>query len=150
MGERVLATKFKGAMEQLGFKVEPIVDLFELMGQAYDPLARLNYDLAKSDCSIVEDVQLQDFRKIREEIVASSAEIFLILSWSTSLAALLALGIHRTRPTVAKLYAHHRNERVLSQLYERIDLLITESLLANERDIAYGIPAGKMLYLPDH
>lgn len=150
MGEKVLAIKFKEAMEQLGFRVEPIIDLFELMGEAYDPLAKLNYDLAKGNFPIIEDLQYSGFKEIREKIIASSADIFLILSWSTSLAALFALGIQRARPTVAKLFAHHRNERILSHLYEPADLLITESLLANERGIAYGISPGKMLYLPHH
>ncbi|MFZ0565467.1 MAG: glycosyltransferase family 4 protein [Chlamydiales bacterium] len=150
MGERVLALKLKKAIEELGFKVEPILDLFELMGSAYEPLAHLNFDLAKSDFQILEEVNHPVFKRIGEAIGASSADIFLILSWATSVAALFALGIQRKAPIAVKLQVHHRNECVLTRLYEPADLLITESLLANERGVDYGIPPGKMLYLPHY
>src|ERR1700722_6937799 len=140
MGERTLALKFKKAIEQAGYGVAPIVDIIELMGEHYTPLAKLNYDLADVGFSLIED--------LKNYFTVASTDLLLILSWSFSLAALFATGIHKTRPTVAKLYAHHPQERILTKLYEPADLLITESLLANERALTAGIEPAKLLYLP--
>jgi glycosyltransferase involved in cell wall biosynthesis len=63
-------------------------------------------------------------------------------------AALLATGVHKRQPTAIKLFAHHPNERVIKKLYTPASLVITESLLANERAFAYGLDPAKVLYLP--
>lgn len=140
MGEKSLALNLHRVLQRGGGRVAPIVDILELLGEAYEPLARLNYDLADVDLSLVEDLKCMP--------KLPSSDLLLILSWSFSVAALFATGIHRTRPTVVNLFVHHPEERILTQLYQPADLLITESLLANERAYAYGIDPGKVLYLP--
>ncbi|MCC5832664.1 MAG: glycosyltransferase family 4 protein [Chlamydiales bacterium] len=139
MGERVLAQKTEILVKQAGFESLPIVDLIELMGENYERYARLNYDLADGGHSLIEGI---------ESLSLPKADIALILSWSFSLAALFATDLRRTYKIVAKLYAHHPDERILPKLYEPADLLITESLLGNERGATYGIDPAKMLYLP--
>lgn len=140
MGEKTLAIKFKRALEQAGHAALPIIDICEWMGEDYESLAKLNYDLADTEFPICEDLQPLS--------PVAKSDILVILSWCFSIAALFATGIHKTRPTIAKLFAHHPNERILTKLYEPADLLITESLLANERALTYGIDPGKVLYLP--
>lgn len=140
MGEKILALKFKKAVEQAGHAALPIIDICEWMGENYEPLAKLNYDLADTEFPIMED--------LHPHSPVAKSDILVILSWCFSVAAVFATGIHKTRPTIAKLFAHHPNERILSKLYEPADLLITESLLANERALTYGIDPGKVLYLP--
>ncbi len=139
MGERSLAYKTERLIKEAGFSVAPTFDVIELLGDNYERYAKLNYDLADSGHSLLEGI---------ESLALPSADILLILSWSFSLAALFATDAHYARTTVAKLYAHHTNERIVAKLYEPVDLLITESLLANERGAAYGINPGKMLHLP--
>lgn len=139
MGERSLAYKMQKLFQESGIQTNPTIDIFELMGESYEKFAKLNYDLADKGYPLLEGFLSLPFPQ---------TDILLILSWCFSLAALFATDIHRSRPTIAKLYAHHSNERVLPTLYEPADLLITESLLGNERGAAYGIDPGKMLYLP--
>lgn len=140
MGEKTLALKFSRALEAAGYGVLPIVDILRLLGADYEPLAKLNYDLADADSPLLEDLRLPPR--------LDQCDLLLILSWSFSLAALCATGVHKTRPTAVKLYAHHPNERILTRLYEPADLVITESLLGNARAYQYGIDPGKVLYLP--
>ncbi len=140
MGEKTLALKFKKGLEQAGCRVEPIVDIIELLGEAYEPLAELNYALADGGFSVCEDCA--------DLPVVNFSDILLILSWSTSIAALFATGIQKTRFTAVKLYAHHPNERILVRLYEPANLVLAESLLAQERALAYHMPPEKILYLP--
>lgn len=140
MGERVLAYKMQRLIKEAGFTVSPTLDIFELLGEArYEQFATLNYDLADGEYDLLEGL---------ESLVCPSADILLILSWCFSLAALFATNVHHKRRTVAKLFAHHPHERILPKLYAPADLLISESLLANERGAVYGIDPGKMLYLP--
>lgn len=139
MGEKVLAHKIGTLLKEAGFEALPTVDLIELMGDNYERYARLNYDLADGGYSLIEGI---------EPLSLPSADIALILSWCYSLAALFATDFCHARRVIAKLFAHHPNERILPKLYEPADLLITESLLANERGTAYGIDPSKMLYIP--
>ena len=140
MGEKTLAHNFKRALEGVGYAVEPVVDILELMGDKFEPFAQINYDLADGDHPIMDD--------LKETHSFGNTDITLILSWCFSVAALFATGIHKKRPTIANLYAHHPNERILTKLYEPADLLITASLLASERAMTYGIAPEKVLYLP--
>lgn len=140
MGEKSLAIKFKTAVEKAGFSVVDLLDILTVMGDQYEPLARINYDLADLGHPIMDDL-IKGY-----DLPGSDA--LLILSWSFSLAALFATGIHKTRPTIAKLFAHHPEERILPELYTPASLLITESLLAHERAIAYGLEPSKLLYIP--
>ena len=140
MGERTLALKFKKAIEQAGYGVKPIIDIIEWMGEEYESMAQLNYDLADGGYSIIED--------LKTTLTLPASDLLLLLSWNFSLAALFATSIHKSRPTAVKLYAHHPTERILTRLYEPADLLITESLLASERAFDYGIDPAKILYLP--
>ncbi len=140
MGEKTLALKFKRALATAGYKVAPIVDILELLGSDYEPMAKLNYGLADADSPLLDD--------LRPPPHLEESDLLLILSWSFSVAALYGTGVHKACPTAVKLYAHHPNERILSRLYEPADLVITESLLGNERAYRYGIDPGKILYLP--
>lgn len=148
MGERIRALKIQTLLENASGQKMPIIDLINLLGDCYEPLALLNYTLADHGHPLVEDTKLDAARVAREKIIAFSPEVVFILSWSFSSAALFALGIQHVCPVIATLYAHHPNEKILPALYEPAALLITESLLANERGVAYGIPKGKIVYLP--
>lgn len=148
MGERIRARKLQTLLQNTSSLKTPIIDIIHLLGDLYEPLARLNYTLADHGHSLIEESELEQVRLLKQSIIDFSPRLLLILSWSFSVAALLALGLHHFYPTVATLCAHHPNEKILSGLYEPAALLITESLLANERGASYGIPKGKMLYLP--
>jgi len=139
MGERILARKVQQLLQEAGVSTESTIDVIELMGENYEKFAKLNYDLADGGHSLLEAI---------DSLSLPSTDILLILSWCFSVAALFTTDVHQSRPTIAKLYAHHTNERILPKLYEPADLLLTESLLANERGAKYGIDPGKMLYLP--
>lgn len=140
MGEKSLALKFSRALAATGYHVPPIVDIIELLGTDYRPLAELNYALADANASLLDD--------LRPPPILEKSDLVLILSWSFSVAALWGAGVHKSHPTAVKLYAHHPNERVLNRLYEPAELVITESLLGNERGYRYGIDPQKILYLP--
>ncbi len=139
MGERVLAFKFHQLLHELGVSTHPIVDIIELLGDNYEKFALLNYDLADKGHPLLEGLHALELPK---------SDTILILSWCFSLAALFATNVHHTKNVVAKLYAHHENERILPELYAPANLLITESLLANKRGAAYGIDPSRMLYIP--
>jgi glycosyltransferase involved in cell wall biosynthesis len=135
-----LALKFQRALTQAGFFSEPIIDIIELLGDDYEPFAQLNYDLADVDFEIMDN--------LRDPPPLKSTDLLLILSWCFSVAALFAVGIHKHSPTAVKLFAHHSKERILTKLYEPADLILTESLLAHERALVYGMDPAKLLYLP--
>lgn len=147
MGEKIRAIKLQSLIER-SYDKPYIIDLIQLLGDIYEPLAQINYALAEHQHPLLEMIKLPEAAKLKNQIKASSPEILLILSWNFSLAALFALGIQHDYPTIATLCAHHPNEQILPALYEPAALLITESLLANERGLAYGISQEKMLYLP--
>ncbi len=140
MGERTLALKFKNGIEKSEYRVAALIDVIEWMGENYRPFAEINHDLADLGHPLIEN--------LGHTTPLPASDLFLILSWSFSVAALFATGIHKTRPTVVKLFAHHREERILPTLYAPAALLITESLLANERALNYGMDRGKLLFLP--
>lgn len=140
MGEKSLTYKFSSALTRLGYSIPSIVDLVEWMGEDFSSLAELNYALADGDQTVLENIR--SFGKLPK------CDLLLILSWSFGLAAAYASGVHKSQPTAVKLFAHHVDEKVLTRLYEPADLLITESLLAHERGVAYGLDEGKMLYMP--
>lgn len=140
MGEKVLARKFSKAIAQAGYGVLPTIDILELMGEQYEPLAKLNYDLADGGFDVIED--------LKKTAVVAVPDVLLMLSWSFSLAALFATGIHKKSFTAVKLFVLHPEERILTKLYEPADLILTESLLAHERALHYGIDPAKLLYLP--
>lgn len=139
MGERVLAYKIEKVLREAGIAVDATRDIIELLGDRYESLAKLNYDLADGGYELIEGI---------EPLTLPRSDLLLILTWCFPLAALLATTLPRSRPSIAKLYAHHLDERILPQLYSPVQLLMTESLLANERGIKYGIDLGKMLYFP--
>jgi len=139
MGEKTLALKMQKAITQAGYHSFPIVDILEFLGEDYESLAQLNYDLASHEHSLLDDLK---------EKHLEGGDLLLILSWCFSVAALLATGIHKKQPTAIKLFAHHPNERIIKKLYEPANLIITESLLANERALTYGFDPAKVLYLP--
>jgi glycosyltransferase involved in cell wall biosynthesis len=140
MGEKTLTFKFERALKRAGCLVHPVIDIVRLLGGDYERLAQVNHALADADVPLIEDLQ--------PPLAVEQSDLLLILSWSFSLAALYATGIHRTRPTAVQLYAHHPNERILHRLYESATLVLTESLLGSERACHYGIDPGKILYLP--
>ncbi|MCH9608838.1 MAG: hypothetical protein S4CHLAM45_06450 [Chlamydiales bacterium] len=127
MGERTHAQK---CAKLLG--VEKIVDIPTHIGERYEELVMINSALAEGGYSPISPQSTQN-------------EWSLSLTWSAGLAALLAKGI---KPNITKLYVHQKDEKILKLLYKEIDLLITESLLGNERAAAYGLE--RVLYLPHH
>lgn len=139
MGEKSLTFKMQRALEKGGYQVDSVLDLINFMGEDYEPFARLNFDLADGGFSVIED--------LKSPLSFPRSDLLLILSWGYSLASIYAMGIHKNQPTAVKLYAHHPNERLLPKLYEPASVLITESLLANDRAAAYGIDPGKVLFL---
>ena len=138
-GESVQVKKFA---HLLNGAVEQVVDIFDFFDGRYDSLASLNYALAESGQELLDEIGFS-FPTIETKNV-------LVLSFSQTLAALMATGLQKKHRIISKFYVHHRNERVLPLLYDQTDLLITESLLANIRGAAYGIPESKMLYFPHH
>ncbi len=154
MGEIVNSAKLSLLMQQMGYKVEPIVDIHALCGEPsnklYRDLFRLNLDLAELGYPLLESCELEEAKRIFQKVGVRSPEIIFILSSHCALAALFAIGIQRICPTVAKFYVFHKNQEVFTELYAPSDLLITESLLANLKGVEYGIPPWKMIYLPHH
>ncbi len=140
MGEKSIAMKYQRGLLAAGYRVHPVVDIIQLLGEDYEPLAKLNYDLADNNSAILED--------IKPTPTLEPCDLLMILSWSFSVAALMATGVHKRAPTAVNLYAHHPNERIIHRLYEPADLLLTISLLGNERARKYGLDPGKILYLP--
>jgi len=128
-----------------------VADVYQLFGgieERYEPLALMNYALAEGGYPILEEATLGV--SIQQAIARANPEVLLVFSLSWSVGALLATGIHHKVPTACKFYVFHPSERVIAPLYTPSHLLITESLLANQKGIAAGIPAEKMVYLPHH
>ncbi|MCP5469748.1 MAG: glycosyltransferase [Chlamydiales bacterium] len=144
-GESIQVKKFSSL---LNGQIEEVIDLFQLFGEEYEPLAKLNYALAESGEPPLFDVERA--RSICQKLDERSSHNLLMLSFSSSLAALLATGIQKKRRLISKFYVHHPSEKVFSALYEPVNLLLTESLLGNLRGAAYGIPESKLLYFPHH
>ncbi len=128
MGEKVHAQKCIKLLGQ-----GKLVDIPSFVGiEKYERNARLNLSLAEAG-----------HEPITHEKEANGLEI--ALTWSAGLSALYGNGIN---PQIAKLYTHLKNERILKPLYNNVRLIITESLLANERALAYGLE--NTLYIPHH
>ena len=85
MGERILAYKVEKLLKEAGISVEPIIDIIELMGDHYERLAKLNYDLADADHALLEGIEVLN---------CPQTDLLLILSWCFSVAALFATNIH--------------------------------------------------------
>lgn len=141
MGEKTLALKYQKALLSAGYESTPIFDIVETLGEEFESLAELNYALAEAEHGVMDD--------LKNHSLFAPADLFLILSWCFGLAAVFATGIHKTGFTAARLFVHHPDERIITKLYEPADLLITESLLANERALVYNIDPAKVLYLPN-
>lgn len=133
MGEKIYLQKFSPHLPTATMQ-----DIPSLLGEDYSSLVALNLELAS----------------MGYEPLASPFHIYpdmkkgvaIILSWTSGMAAMHATGIVDQVPTIAKLYAHHSNEKMLPSLYNKTKLLITESLLASERARAYGL--NRVLYIP--
>ncbi len=136
-GESIQVEKFKQLLNP-----ENIVDIFDYFDGRYNSLASLNYALAESGESLIDEVGI--------EFPRFNTKNLMVLSFSQTLGALMATGLQKKHRIISKFYVHHRHERVLPLIYEETSLLITESLLSNLRGAAYGIPESKMLYFPHY
>lgn len=148
LGEVVLAEKIKYLLG-LSYSVQPVIDvyqLFESQGclQEFLQYCQINYQLAENDHDLIDECSL--LKQARLE----SREPMLWLTWGLNIAGLIATGWHKSIATIAKLYVFHPNEIVLPKLYQPVEWIVTESLLANIRGAHYGIPQEKMIYLPHH
>lgn len=141
MGERSLGLKFQTLLSNSGYYSE-MVDIMEWMGDWYEPLAKLNYELANQNQELL--------MESAANLPKYDADAYFILSWCWSVAAFFASGLHRHRPTLVKLYVHHPQERILNKLYESAELIITESPLANQKAFQSGFSPEKILYIPHH
>lgn len=153
MGEIANSKKLKSLLTSHGYSVKGIFDIFSLFGgvhPTYESFALLNHNLASQDHDMISTPQVEESKKVYNAVMEQDADLLFILSWSWSLGALYATGIYEVKPTITKLYIHHANEKLLTKLYEPSHLLVTESLLANQKAIAYGIPSHKLLFLPHH
>lgn len=154
IGEIANSAKLALLMQQMGYRVDPIVDIYDLCGEPtnklYRDLAQINLDLAELGHPLLENCELPEAKMIFQKVELHSPQTIFILSWHWTLAGLFATGIQRICPTVGKFYVYHKNQRVLSELYAPMDFLITESLLANLKGVEYGIAPWKMIYLPHH
>lgn len=144
-GENVQVQRFSSLLQD---KIETILDVFEFFGEDFASLARLNYALIEQGDSPLSDVAraLPFLKKLENH----RSDTILLLSFCFSLAALLTTGIHKKKRILSKFHVHHPQEKVFPTLYEMTDLLLTESLLANLRGAAYGLPESKFLYFPHH
>lgn len=149
LGENVHGAKLQSSLSLALKKEVERLDLYDLFGNfdAYETLALLNYALAQEGNVLIEKSGPL-YESIYKQIEKKKPDVMLFLTWNWGTAALFGTGIHRLCPVVSKLYAFHSNEIVMPSLYAKSDLIVTESLLGNQRGIAYGIPASKMLYLP--
>ncbi|NGX61436.1 MAG: hypothetical protein K940chlam9_00921 [Chlamydiae bacterium] len=139
MGERSLTWKFASSLAPLA-EVETF-DILEWMNEEeYTSLAELNYSLAEGGHALLEE--------IGAPFSLPKADLNLVLSWGTSLAALFGKGIQKSAPTIAKLYVHHPDERIFPKLYEPAALCLTESPLAFSRALSHGFLPEKLLYIP--
>ena len=151
-GEIANTLKLYNLMNQHGYPVHEILDIYELFGgiENLESLAFLNCDLADAQLEILEEVNLKSAKMVHETVSKRQPQHLFILSWNITLAALFATGIQKNFPTAAKLYVSHENENILAPLYAPASLLLTEALLANEKAIESGIPAWKIIHLPNH
>lgn len=153
-GEMSNTERFKTLLIEGGYPHTISKDIFEIFGgdvhALYEPLAELNVELARGGFAMLDETALPHALDVRDTILKTNPEFLFILSWAWSGAALYATGIHKHCPVASKLYVHHENETVIAPLYEAHTLLLTESLLANQRAIAQGIAPWKMIHLPHH
>lgn len=148
IGEIVHSAKFEQILKQkAAVERRDIYEMFEDF-EKYEALAQLNYALAEADQSLLEMHEHPFYRDIFKKVLYKQPDLICLLTWCWGTAAFFGIGIHRICPIVAKLYAFQEKERVILPLYEKSTLLLTESLLANQRGIFYGIPPSKILYIP--
>ncbi len=136
MGEKVYAQKFCSTL-----RVPYICyDIPSLLGSDYNVLAHLNLNLAEEGYTPC----ISGFHNR----LTSPKGRSIVLSWSSGLAALYATGLLEQVPIIAKLYVHQPEERLLVSLYQSVNLIITESLLASQRAQECSLP--QPLYIPHH
>lgn len=153
-GEMSNADRLRKLLIQAGCSCPDVVDILEIFGGSvrplYEPLAEMNVALALGGFPMLDETAYPDAQNVRNVILKKNTDFIFILSWAWSVASLYATGIHKEKPTAAKLYVHHENEIVCPLLYEPNTLLLTESLLANERAIHRGIKPWQLFHLPHH
>lgn len=150
IGEIAHSAKFQAVFQKY-FKIHPIrLDLYELFGNfhAYETLAELNYSLAEAGNSLLTIENNPMYRDILLKLKTMNPDTLFLLTWCWGIAALFGVGVHHLCPTIAKLYVFHEKEKIALPLYEKSDLLVTESLLANKRGLSEGISPWKMVYMP--
>jgi glycosyltransferase involved in cell wall biosynthesis len=152
IGEIINTKKIYDLARSLGYPISEIIDIYELFEdpQWHQALFEANYTLAEQGYPVIEEVGCTQLKSIYHQIASKKPSILMWLTWNRHISALLALGLHRLCATIGKLYAFWENERIFNELYNPLDLLLTESLLGNKKGIQYGIPPWKILYLPHH
>ncbi|MFN0065109.1 MAG: glycosyltransferase family 4 protein [Chlamydiales bacterium] len=148
MGEGVQISKFSALLKNEGYQVEGLIDLCAFFGEKFESIAELNYALASADDLPL--TALENVKPIVERLNQIQSHHVLLLSWCFGVAAVQATGLFSKKNVISKFYVHHPDERVLPKLYNAASLLITESLLANQKGIEYGIDREKLLYIPHH
>ncbi len=147
IGEIAHSAKFQRVLEKAGRDVvrQDLYSLFASFAE-YESLAQLNYALAEKGHSLLEVKNI--YQGVYDSVARQQADVIFLLTWCWGVAALLGCSIHRLCPTITKLYTFLSNEKICTPLYAESDLLVTESLLANQRGMTYGIPAWKLIYVP--
>ncbi|MFZ0565471.1 MAG: glycosyltransferase [Chlamydiales bacterium] len=154
VGEIVNTAKLSRLMKEMGYPVDPTLDIYTVYGepndQSYRNLATLNLDLAELGYPLLELGHYEGAQKIFQRVEQLHPDLIFILSWNNALATFFATGIQKLSPIVSKLYIFEESEEVFVSLYAPSDLLVTECLLANQKGIEAGLPPWKMIYLPHH
>lgn len=151
IGEIAHSQKMLSLFHEMGFQKSKRLDLYEIFenfSEDFEPAALMNVSLAEQNQEMVEG--MVHYESVLKTLEREIPDILLVLTWCYGIGALASTGIFQKYPTITKLYAFHEKEQVFPALYASSDLIVTESLLGNLKGIDYGIPAGKMVYLPHH
>lgn len=162
MGEVQNSAKLKKLLDQSGFSTSKVHDCFQLFGggkrvkKEITKIAHLNHQLAELGFDPIEEWGSKEARllheKIAAEVLACNGEaVTLALAWRDQVSALIAAGVHRLAPFIAKYYLPRVGiDFFWSKIWNRSDLIVTECLYNIFCGVIAGISPQKMLYLPHH
>lgn len=125
-----------------------ILELFNQSSSLYYSLSSLNYELALSGHGLIEESHFPEIKTVLNRLLSTDCQHVIVFSWLASLMAVLGTGVHKQKALISKAFTLQENETIHPNLYNKCDLLITESLLTNKKIIESGIPPWKTLLLP--
>lgn len=137
-GERMHLLKIKDLFDQ-GRNHTEIKDLDAFFSCDFTDVGYTNIELIKEGYSPVV------FKK--DDPLFTDQEVW-VITWCLGAGALASLPLSQAKRVVCKFQVIHPQEKIYPEIYEKADVLITESLLANLEGAGAGIAPEKMIYLP--